>query len=107
MAKLVSIRTPVLLPFPETKLREEIRKISSMPATGALVAHAIVLSEQCRPYVRIRMRERTSERFVAAELMERLEWSAKVDQDSSFEIEVEALRPCLFVGALKCLLITW
>ena len=67
----------------------------------------IMIADGCRPFVRIQVHDReqrglTSDQFVAAELVERLPLYEILNGGDQFEIVVEAIKDCLFVGALKC-----
>lgn len=104
MAKIVSLRKNVLLPFPEMQLEasDKLLVLNSHQATGELVTRGIVFGDQCRPYVRVGLQERTSNQAVAAELVERFEFGHVMREHDTFCIEIECLRSCLFVAALVC-----
>jgi hypothetical protein len=104
MAKVISIRKPALLPFPETTLQggeHRLYAIKSVAATGMFFPQQLIVSEQCEPHVRVKIYDRTSGKFVSAELVSRLPLSGQLQAGGTFEIEVQCTRDCLFVGALS------
>ncbi len=104
MPKIITMSRPTLLPFPETKLpggEQYIARITSAPATGRFRGMCLLISEECRPHVRIKVHDVTSGKFVSADLVERLELHEILQEGQTLEIEVQATKGCLFVGALK------
>lgn len=107
MAKIVTMKESkhVLLPFPETRLNVDFPlTIQSMdPRDHGVVVVGLIVSEECRPHVRIKMGRLTSERFIAAALVERLALRERLELGFMFPVEVEATaNGVLFVAALKC-----
>jgi len=92
------------LPFPEMRLAasEKFIVLNSHQARGKLVVMGIMFSDECRPYVRVKLQDRTSGEAMSAELLERFQMGIQLNEHETFAIEIECLRGCLFVAALKC-----
>lgn len=107
MAKIVTMRSikHVLLPFQETKLDSHYpHKLQSLsPQDHRVTIGGLIVSEECRPHVRIRIGRLTSEQFIAADLVERMGLHENLEPGFTFPIEVMATtNGILFVAALKC-----
>lgn len=102
MAKIVSMRRPALLPFPDRAMkRGERATVVSEPAVGkSFIVRSLLVADECRPHLRIMIHERTSDKWVSADLAERLPMAQSVSAGDVFEIEVQCVEDCTFSAAL-------
>lgn len=81
--------------------RGECATVASEPAVGkGFGVRSLLVADQCRPHLRIMIHERTSGKWVSADLAERLPMSQYMPAGDVFEIEVQCTENCTFSAAL-------
>jgi len=102
MTKVVSIRNHALLPFPERELkRGYCVTIASEPAADKrFIVRRLLFSNECIMHLRIRLRNKTSGKWVSADLAERVPFFLDLKAGQVFEMEVHCLEDCVLSAAL-------